>query len=120
MKQKGIYTHSGLYLFSHLFIACQSREEDLNNFSSQENHPYPPALSDYGIVRKGSKSDVIACLKYCRPPELTEPETSGLNQFDGPAIVHMTKPGISQILFQYIAMMSSSQLSQAISRQQQE
>eukprot|EP00745_Piridium_sociabile_P022185 TRINITY_DN34414_c0_g1_i9.p1 TRINITY_DN34414_c0_g1~~TRINITY_DN34414_c0_g1_i9.p1 ORF type:complete len:253 (-),score=52.80 TRINITY_DN34414_c0_g1_i9:375-1133(-) len=49
-------------LFSHLYIAAQSRESDLGNFFKHENHPYPPSLSDRGALRTGTKSDLLPCL----------------------------------------------------------
>ena len=33
-------------LFSRLFIACQTRKGDLENFFAHENQPNPPSLSD--------------------------------------------------------------------------
>jgi hypothetical protein len=49
-------------LFSHLFIACQSRDGDLDEFFRHENHPYPRSLSHGGNLRMGTKSDLLECL----------------------------------------------------------
>ena len=49
-------------LFSRLYIACQSRDGDLDEFFAHENHSYPPALSVGGNSRFGTKSDLIPCL----------------------------------------------------------
>ena len=42
--------------------ACQSRDGDLNEFFRHENHPYPPALTNLGALRFGSKSDLLSCV----------------------------------------------------------
>ena len=38
-------------LFSRLFIACQNRDGDLEQFFSHENQAAPPSLSENGILR---------------------------------------------------------------------
>ena len=38
-------------LFSRLYIACHTRDGDLDNFFSHENHQFPPSLSSYGQLR---------------------------------------------------------------------
>ena len=54
-------------LFSRLYIACQTREGDLENFFRHENHAYPPALSLLGKLRLGTKADLTGCLeKHCQ------------------------------------------------------
>ena len=40
-------------LFSRLFIACQAREGDLEEFFSHENQVSPPSLSVSGKLRLG-------------------------------------------------------------------
>ena len=48
------------HLFSSLYVACQSREGDLQQFFSHENHAYGPALSAYGELRNSdTKSDIL-------------------------------------------------------------
>ena len=54
-------------LFSRMYIACQTREGDLENFFRHENHAYPPALSLHGKLRLGTKADLTGCLeKHCQ------------------------------------------------------
>ena len=50
-------------LFSRIYIACQPREGDLQDFFSHENQPWPPLLSQQGKLRKGNKADLIRCLQ---------------------------------------------------------
>ena len=47
-------------LFSRLFIACQTREGDLENFFSHENRSSPPSLSENGELRPAQS---IACFQ---------------------------------------------------------
>ena len=49
-------------LFSRLYIACQTRDGDIQKFFQHENQPYPPSLSKLGELRSGKKADLIACL----------------------------------------------------------
>ena len=37
-------------LFQDLFIACQRREGDLDQFFRHKNHDFPPSLSEYGTL----------------------------------------------------------------------
>lgn len=77
---------SDVSLFGRLYIANQLRDGDPDVFFSHENQTYPPSLSEYGKLRKGTKSDLIKCL-----------DTSGENEppnqfdcalFDGAVLVH--------------------------------
>ena len=49
-------------LFSHLYIVLQHRVSDMSTFFSQENHPFPPSLSDCEKLRLGKKSDLLNIL----------------------------------------------------------
>ena len=50
-------------LFSRMFIACQSREADMESFFEHENSPSPPSISLEGKPRTCSKSDLLPCLE---------------------------------------------------------
>ena len=39
-------------LYSNRFIACQSKEGDLDSFFAHENHSYSVIISEYGRLRK--------------------------------------------------------------------
>ena len=45
-KQKESATKEDLELFSHLYISCQTRDVDLDNFFEHENHAWPPSLAE--------------------------------------------------------------------------
>ena len=49
-------------LFSRLYIACQTREGNLEEFFKHENQPWPPSLSMLGQLRGGTKADLLARL----------------------------------------------------------
>ena len=49
-------------LFSRLYIACQNREGNLEDFFKFENQPWPPSLSQMGQLRGGSEADLVKCL----------------------------------------------------------
>ena len=49
-------------LFSRLYIACQNREGNLEDFFKFENQPWPPSLSQMGHLRGGTKADLVKCL----------------------------------------------------------
>lgn len=56
-------------LFSRLYIACQSRDGDLEEFFKFENQPWPPSLSHLGQLREGQKADLVKSLKAVATPE---------------------------------------------------
>lgn len=49
-------------LFSRLYIACQSRSGNIEEFFRHENQPWPPSLSKIGEMRTGTKADLVRCL----------------------------------------------------------
>ena len=79
-------------LFSRLYVACQVRDGNLEEFFSHENQSCPPSLSDRGKLRLGKKSDIIHCLEDEVDTEDTNP-VSDVVVLDGAAIVNMLKPG---------------------------
>ena len=62
-QQEMISMTQNCSLFSRLYISCQARDGDLDNFFSYENQSYPPSLSQHGNLRFGSKSDLMDCLE---------------------------------------------------------
>ncbi len=53
---------SDCVLFSHLYVACQTRDGDLDTFFTYENQAAPPSLSVGGGLRLGTKADLLQCL----------------------------------------------------------
>ena len=56
-------------LFSRLYTASQIRSGDLDKFFQHENQAYPPALSQMGKLRTGTKSDLVGCLEDLVPTQ---------------------------------------------------
>ena len=50
-------------LFSRLYIACQSRDGNLQDFFEHENQACPPPLSQLGKLRSATKADILGCLE---------------------------------------------------------
>ena len=75
-------------LFSRLFIACQSREGNLDEFLTFENQPWPPSLAQSGKLRSGQKAGPIKCIlnQAADPPSNFQADTVIL---DGAVIVQM-------------------------------
>ena len=78
-------------LFSQLYIACQIRDGNLDDFFAHENHTYPPSLSKDGMLRSGTKSDLLTCLDGLKAPLQDKPLADSL-VFDGPALVNILAP----------------------------
>lgn len=78
-------------LFSRLYIACQSRDGNLEEFFKYENQPWPPSLSQMGSLRGGQKADLVKCLPN---PSTTNTESPKVDTviLDGAVIVQMLPP----------------------------
>ena len=91
MQSKQKLVKEDCQLFSKLFISCQSRECDLEEFFQHENQPYPAALSDGGKLYPCQKSQLDSILEtYITCPE-KEPDTEVII-IDGSALVHTLPP----------------------------
>ena len=84
-------------LFSRLYIACQAREGNLEEFFRHENQPLTPSLSVSGKLRHGKKSELIDCLQTAS--QHTEPVVD-LKAIDGAAAVHVFTPTTACKTFQ--------------------
>ena len=91
---------SNCSLFSRLYVSCQIRDGDLEKFFCHENQSFPPALSQYGKLRSGTKSDMVPCLERLSPVQAQMPSVEAL-LLDGAAIVNMLKPGPSRTFEEY-------------------
>ncbi|KAL8561191.1 hypothetical protein ACOMHN_029262 [Nucella lapillus] len=50
-------------LFARMYIGCQTRDGNLEEFFRHENQACPSALSDGGSLCTGTKSDLLTCLE---------------------------------------------------------
>ena len=89
-------------LFSRLYIASQIREGDLDEFFAHENQGYPPALSQMGKLRSGTKSDLVHCLEDLATTQMNAPTpTVQVMIVDGAAAVNMLRPGTAKTFSDY-------------------
>ena len=66
-----------------------------------ENHSYPPAISEYGKLRKcNDKSDFLGCIKEIHEPNRANP-TVECSVIDGAAFVNVHKPRTSKNFLEY-------------------
>lgn len=79
------------HLFSRLFISCQSRECDLQEFFCHENQQFPAALRDGGKLYTTQKSQLAAIIEsHVTIPDV-EPEADTII-IDGSALVNTLPP----------------------------
>ncbi len=90
-------------LFSRLYISCQTRDGDMDNFFSHENQAAPPALSTGGKLQFGVKADLLRCLES----DLLEESMSNgapitdATILDGAVVVQMLNPSASRTFQEY-------------------
>ena len=102
---KAISLKRDCHLFSRLYIACQSREADLEQFFTHENQPEPPSISSQGRIRLGTKSDLIHCLEGLGTSVSGDifPDVTA-HIIDGAAVVNMRKPKAAKTFGEYANM----------------
>ena len=88
-------------LFSRLYIGCQTREGDLDEFFQHENQSFPPSLSLNGLLHFGAKSDLLQCLEKLAAAVDAVDISSAAYIIDGAAVVQMLKPGSARTFSEY-------------------
>ena len=91
---------SDLALFSRLYIVCQTRGGNLEEFFRHENQPWPSSLAKLGDLRSGSKADlVISLISQTRSRALPGPDQlSNTPADDDAAISHSLDEVPTQIM----------------------
>ena len=81
---------SNCSLFARMYISCQSRNGDFDQFYIHENHCSPPSLTNMGEMRKG-KSDLLVCLQSSKPNQVVLSDAPKVDAeiLDGASVVHM-------------------------------
>ena len=74
-----------------MYITCQTREGNLDEFFNHENQACPPSLSNLGKLRHGAKSDLMDSLEKYVEYHDKVPVTDVVI-LDGAAIVNMLRP----------------------------
>ena len=83
-------------LFSRLYISCQIRGGNVEDFFKHKNQRFSPSLSQNGSVRLGSKSDLLSkCLALLSVVSEETPSVD-VTIMDGAAFVNMLRPGASK------------------------
>ena len=89
-------------LFLRLYIACQIREGNAEDFFKYENQPWPPSLLQLGQLRGGQKADLALCLPSTSAEIATQPVTDVVI-LDGTAVVQMLQPGTAHTFDEYLS-----------------
>ena len=97
-KSKITSLKSDCNLFARLYIACQSREGNLQEFFKHENSISPPSLACGEQIRSGHKSDLIECLPVT--PKSEKPSVDAV-VLDAAAIVNILPPGKCKTFKEY-------------------
>lgn len=105
-KHQLALTKNDCELFSMLYIACQTRDGDLEEFFKHENWAYPPVLSIDGKLRFSKKADLLTPLGELADKTTDAPCVTSII-LDGPAVVQMLMPGGSRTIQEYRAQLCS-------------
>jgi hypothetical protein len=85
-------------LFSRLYIACQARQGNLEDFFKHENRSSPPSLSNGEQLRTGQKSELVQCIEVGTTVNCPQVE---MLVVDGAAVANMLPPGNSKTFLEY-------------------
>ena len=91
---------------TQMFISLQARpDSNMTEFFMHENAREPPALSDKGKLRTGTKSQILGCLPsmsgYGHDPT---PKQASVVILDMAAVIHMVRPTRANVLGEYTSM----------------
>ena len=83
-----------------MYISCQTRDVDLDQFFAHGSQSSPPSLSVGGKLRIGKKADLLSCLQL---EEMQTTSTPVVDAFflDGAAVVQMLNPGTAETFQEY-------------------
>lgn len=90
-KKLGNAVKQDCNLFANLFISCQTRQVDLEEFFRYENTNFPASISSSGDLYRGTKSELMTCLEKHVEVSVDEPETDALF-IDGAHLAHVIRP----------------------------
>ena len=99
-QKKVVSLKQDCQLYSNLYVACQNREGDLEEFFAHENHAYPLSLSIYGEMRSTDKSDTIKIFESLVEKSSVKPDFT-VEVLDGAAVVQTVVPKCSTNFGQY-------------------
>eukprot|EP00794_Sanderia_malayensis_P011452 gene11452-12649_t len=99
-KLKVASLQSDCSLFSRLFIACQTRDGNLDAFFKHQNQSCLPSLSQHGKLRSCKKADLLECLDNCGESRIESPPADVVI-LDGAVIVNMIQPANAKTFDDY-------------------
>ena len=76
------------FLFSRMYISCQTREGNLDEFFELENTPCPLSLSQNDRIRVPQKKS-----EFLTTPQFKPPKEIDATIVDGAVVVNMIRPG---------------------------
>jgi len=85
-----------VHLFSRMYISCQARDSNMDDFFMHENHDWPPSLATNHIMHHTNKSDLMECLESLVPQPESAPNVD-VKIIDGAALVHTLDPKKSKV-----------------------
>ena len=103
-----------LNLFMRLFIACQTKGGDLDQFFSHEIRAVPPALSCGGKQRILTKADLLHCFESCVASIPQRTPVVDAIILDGAVVFHMLHPGTTKTFQEYADFVFGSYISSQI------
>ena len=91
---------------TQMIISYQARpDSNMADFFMHENAREPPALSDKGKLRTGTKSQILGCLPsmpgYSHDPN---PKQASVVILDIAAVIHMVRPTLAKVFGEYTSM----------------
>ena len=90
-------------LFSRLYVACQNRDGNIEEFLKYENQPWPPSLSKMDKLRGENKSDLVKCLPKFPNAKF---DASNAVTLDGAVVVQMLPPSTAGTFEEYFDQVS--------------
>lgn len=83
--------------FAQLYVSCQGQQGNLDEFIANENQSAPNSASLDGMIRTGTKSDLVKILeKDCTSNLSSDVDTLAV---DGVVMVHLIKPHAASTTF---------------------
>ena len=101
-SSKASSVKSDCSLFARLYISCQTRDGDLDEFFRHENQGYPPSLLYFGKLHlPKKKSELTDCLQASSTPQSEVPGGIDVIVIDGAEVVNIIMPGMEKSSFDY-------------------
>ena len=99
-----------------LYVACQTRGGDLDQFFSHEIQAVPPAISCGGKQRIGAKADLLHCFESCVASKSLSTSEVDAIILDGVVVVHMLHPGTAKTFQEYAGFVFGPYISSQIDK----